>query len=75
MESINKILEDELKALNLKIDQLLETQRIILERLNQSPITTATPVKNIRITKEPKLKREEYYYQIIKHGYIVKKKI
>ena len=31
-------------------------------------------IKNIRITKELKLHSEDYYYQTIKHGYILKEK-
>ncbi len=67
-------MENELKNLKLKIDQLIETQKLILEKLNQSTILIKEPIPLKNIKKTTRNKQVDEYYLILKNGLRLKEK-
>lgn len=69
-------MEAQLKALNLKLDQLLEMQQTILNKLSQSNMTPIELEKNIRTSSfnEPDIFSKEYFILITEQGEILKDK-
>lgn len=67
-------MESELKNLILKVDKLMEIQKLILERLNQSTILTKDPIVNIKKTtkKEERDKKTQELASIILSGHRLK---
>lgn len=69
-------MKKELKSLHLKIDQLAETQKLILELLNQSTILTKEPPINLKKTskKVEKNKRMEELRLVLINSPVLKRK-
>ncbi|WP_372744422.1 hypothetical protein [Lutibacter sp.] len=62
-------MEDKLNELILKVDQLFETQKLILEKLDQSTILTKEPIiRKKQSEKEPENIQHEEIKLIIMNG-------